>query len=129
MHEPIDQIIVNETGVFIPRAIFGHDAEIVEELRHAGVLAAANEISEHALETASRPVVREVAPLNLSRELQWLATHRHEYLGQWVALEGDRLLAHGTNAREVFQQARQAGVASPFIEQILPIDELPFGGW
>jgi Family of unknown function (DUF5678) len=64
-----------------------------------------------------------------SKELRWLKEHHHEYMGQWVALGGDRLVAHGTNAREVFQAAREAGVKVPFIEQILPTDEMPFGGW
>jgi hypothetical protein len=41
----------------------------------------------------------------------------------------DFLWAHGTNAREVFQAAREAGAKVPFIEQILPIDDVPFGGW
>jgi hypothetical protein len=63
-----------------------------------------------------------------SKELRWLEEHRHEYIGQWVALDGDRLVAHGTNAREVFQAAREAGVKVPFIEQILPTDDMPFGG-
>jgi Family of unknown function (DUF5678) len=63
-----------------------------------------------------------------SKELRWLKEHRHEYMGQWVALDGDRLVAHGTNAREVFQAAREAGVKVPFIEQILPTDDMPFVG-
>ena len=67
--------------------------------------------------------------IDASEELRWLKEHRHEYIGQWVALDGDRLVAHGTNAREVFQTAREAGVKAPFVEQILPTDELPFGGW
>lgn len=64
-----------------------------------------------------------------SKELRWLKEHRHKYLGQWVALDGDRLVAHGTNARDVFHTAREAGVKVPFIEQILPTDDMPFGGW
>lgn len=64
-----------------------------------------------------------------SKELLWLKDHRHEYIGQWVALDGGRLVAHGTNARDVFQTAREAGVKVPFIEQILPTDDMPFGGW
>src|SRR5262245_35496304 len=40
-----------------------------------------------------------------------------------------RLVAHGTNAREVFQAARGAGAKAPFIEQTLPTDDVPFGGW
>lgn len=67
--------------------------------------------------------------IDASKELRWLKEHRHEHIGQWVALDGNRLLAHGTNAREVFRAAREAGVKAPFVEQILPADELPFGGW
>ena len=28
------------------------------------------------------------------REMRWLSQHRSEYDGQWVALEGDRLICH-----------------------------------
>jgi hypothetical protein len=64
-----------------------------------------------------------------SKELRWLKEHRHEYMGQWVALDGDRLVAHGTNAREALQAAREAGVKAPFIEQIFPTDDMPYVGW
>jgi hypothetical protein len=63
------------------------------------------------------------------KEMRWLAEHRSEYAGQWVALDGDRLLSHGTNAREVFEAARQSGVVLPLFVHIEPADELPFGGW
>lgn len=63
------------------------------------------------------------------RERAWVEAHRDEYLGQWVALDGDRLLAHGTNAREVAEVARAAGVKSPFVEQIMPSLEPFMGGW
>ena len=33
-----------------------------------------------------------------------------------VALDGDRLIAHGTQAREVYAAARAAGIKSPFVE-------------
>ena len=35
------------------------------------------------------------------RAMQWIAEHRNEYVGQWVALDGDRLLAAGPSARIV----------------------------
>lgn len=64
------------------------------------------------------------------REHAWLEQNRDEYLGQWVALEGDRLLAHGTNAREVYLAAREAGVRAPFLERVMPEEEGAFwGGW
>lgn len=63
------------------------------------------------------------------REMQWLSQHRHEYAGQYVALDGDRLVSHGTDGREVYRQARAAGVKVPFMAHIEPADALPFGGW
>ncbi|MGH9752953.1 MAG: DUF5678 domain-containing protein [Blastocatellia bacterium] len=63
------------------------------------------------------------------REMQWLAENRIQYVGQWVVVEGDRLIAHGPNSREVFQAAKQAGIEVPFLVQVEPEDQLPFGGW
>lgn len=64
-------------------------------------------------------------------ERAWIEAHRDEYLGQWVALDGDRLLAHGANAREVAETARAAGVKAPFVERIEPKPETDafMGGW
>lgn len=73
--------------------------------------------------------VRRVKPIDLSRELAWLRAHRHEYMEQWVALDGDRLLSHGADAQAVYEAARAAGVRAPLVEFIGPDDEKPFGGW
>ena len=32
---------------------------------------------------------------------KWLDEHAAEYMNQWVCLEGDKLIAHGSNALEV----------------------------
>jgi len=63
------------------------------------------------------------------QEHAWVERHRDEYLGQWVALDGDRLLAYGTDARQVYLAAREAGVRAPYITRVEPRDELPFAGW
>lgn len=62
-------------------------------------------------------------------ERRWLDEHRDEYLGQWVALEGTRLLASGEDARAVYSAARASGVHAPYVMRVEPHDELPFGGW
>jgi len=62
-------------------------------------------------------------------EMLWLSQHRHEYAGQYVALDEDRLVSHGTDGREVYRQAQAVGVKHPFIAHIEPADALPFGGW
>ncbi len=49
------------------------------------------------------------APVGENRrdsERRWLDVHRDEYLGQWVALEGARLLASGEDARALYSAAR-----------------------
>ncbi|MBL8205615.1 MAG: hypothetical protein JNM09_15375 [Blastocatellia bacterium] len=48
-----------------------------------------------------------------SREHQWLRENSRKYIGQWVVLEGDQLLAHGTNAKEVFAAADSTGIDRP----------------
>jgi len=62
------------------------------------------------------------------RERRWLDEHRDEYLGQWVALEGDRLLASGPDGRPCTRR-RAAGVRAPLVTRVERRDELPFAGW
>jgi hypothetical protein len=64
-----------------------------------------------------------------AREMEWVQEHRAEFAGQWVALDGERLLAYGTNAREVFAAARASGVSEPLVLKVEAPDALPFGGW
>jgi hypothetical protein len=63
------------------------------------------------------------------QERAWMDRNRDEYLGQWVALKGDRLVAHGTDARQVYLAARQAGIDEPYVERVEKRDEASMGGW
>ena len=75
-----------------------------------------------AAETVEQQVAR------FRQAMKWIGEHRAEYLGQWVALEGDRLVSHGSDVLQVDAAARAAGIASPFLEQVL--EEKAFcGGW
>lgn len=82
-------------------------------------------------EALDREAVRVVTPPftgvddRWDREQRWLEEHRDEYLWQWVALEGGRLLASGRDGRAVYEAARAAGVRAPLVT----CDELPFAGW
>jgi hypothetical protein len=60
-------------------------------------------------------------------ERNWLAIHRQEYAGEWIALLGDRLLSHSKNAKEVFLAARVAGAKALVLQ--IEGDQLPFAGW
>jgi len=62
-------------------------------------------------------------------EMRWLDEHRERYVGQWVALDGGRLLAHGGNAREVYKAARRSGVRLPLVVQVEPANQAFWGGW
>jgi hypothetical protein len=59
---------------------------------------------------------------------RWMAAHKNEYAGQWVALDGERLIAHGTDANAVFAAARADGAYLPLVTFIPPADALPFVG-
>jgi len=63
------------------------------------------------------------------QERAWINAHRDEYLGQWVALDGDRLIAHGTDARTVYEAARAQGVEIPYVDRVEPKVEAFMGGW
>jgi len=61
-------------------------------------------------------------------EFRWLAERSGPYAGQWVALDGPRLVAHGAKLAAVSEAARAAGVERPLFASV-PDDNMPFGGW
>jgi len=65
-----------------------------------------------------------------AKSLGWLHENREKYSGQWVALDGDRLMASGPTAKEVYSKAKAEGVAIPFVEQVTDPEPVPStGGW
>ncbi len=64
-----------------------------------------------------------------SRENQWLAEHQREYIGQWVALEGDWLIAHGEDSAGVFAVADASGIERPMVIYVEDPGAPPFAGW
>lgn len=64
------------------------------------------------------PLDKRVSPKpapDSTREMKWLRQYACEYANQWVALDGDRLIAHGTNAREVYAAAEADSVHLPMV--------------
>ena len=51
-------------------------------------------------------------------ELQWLAKQSGPYAGEWVALDGPRLVAHGKKLASVIEAAKLAGVVDPFYASV-----------
>lgn len=65
-----------------------------------------------------------------AKSLRWLHENREKYSGQWVALDGDRLIASGATAKEVYSKAKTEGVEIPFVELVTGQESGPFtGGW
>lgn len=66
---------------------------------------------------------------DMIREGAWLEKHRDEYAGQWVALDGERLVAASASAKDVLAAAKAAGVADALIVRVESRDALPFAGF
>ena len=61
-------------------------------------------------------VVRTDAPfIDRKREMDWIEEHADEYIGEWVALCGDQLVAHSTKAKEVFAKASECNALVEYI--------------
>ena len=61
--------------------------------------------------------------------MKWIKDNREQYKGQWVALDGDKLLASGTDGQKVHAEARTKGVEFPFMHRVSVKETDPFGGW
>lgn len=62
------------------------------------------------------------------REMRWLSEHEAEYAGQWLALDGDRLISRGEDMKAVFAEAQTLGVENPFMAYA-ESNEPAMGGW
>jgi hypothetical protein len=55
---------------------------------------------------------------DISAERRWLAEHRDEYVGEWVALNGAMLISHGVDLKTVRAEAKAAGHYDALLEKI-----------
>ena len=80
-------------------------------------------ISQTSLSVAEREAKRQ-------KSVAWIRTHRAEYGGLYVALNGDELIAIGRKSGEARALARQKGYPDAFIGDVLPLDyEGYLGDW
>jgi hypothetical protein len=64
------------------------------------------------------------------RQMNWLKMNREQYGGQYVVLDGDKLLGVAKNYPEGRIIAKNAGVPDAFISYLSKPDEMGFiGGW
>ncbi|MGH9854331.1 MAG: DUF5678 domain-containing protein [Blastocatellia bacterium] len=77
---------------------------------------------EQSEQTSSKaPLDPRVAPIkqpDYRPSMRWLAEHAREYAGQWVALDGERLIAHGPDARAIYAAANADGAYLPLVTQV-----------
>jgi hypothetical protein len=53
-----------------------------------------------------------------ARHLEWLKANRNEYAGRYVALDGDRLLAHAETMQEIHEQLKGKETENVFIVKV-----------
>jgi hypothetical protein len=64
-------------------------------------------------------------------EMEWISLHYDElkaYQGQWIVVEGKRLIAHDFDFAKVVSQARAQGVGIPYVTRVVVEKEIPFAG-
>jgi hypothetical protein len=65
---------------------------------------------------------------DLRQEWNWIEQHQNEYAGQWVALDGDRLIAASSVQQEVWDAIKTDQAKLPFVHRIPAPDDLPYIG-
>jgi hypothetical protein len=65
--------------------------------------------------TAKPPLAPKPWPKGGQAALQWVAEHAPAYKGQWVALDGNRLIAASTSHDEVWAAAQADGAYLPLV--------------
>lgn len=58
--------------------------------------------------------------------MEWIRQHRKEYGGQWVVLDGDRLIAAGNDILALKAAKEADGARSTFFDFVEPADAPPF---
>jgi len=73
---------------------------------------------------------RPITPFRQS-EMNWLSSNSEQlgkYEGKWIALEGDKIVASGSNEVTVEMQARMKGIKVPFLIRVPSKADKPFIG-
>lgn len=65
---------------------------------------------------------------DFSGDNTWLTEHRREYIGQYVALHGNRLIISGDNFKAVATAAREAGFKDALVIYVEDPDAPPYVG-
>lgn len=121
-----EHIVSNSTGVFVPATIFGQTSRLAYRIEAGDYGPQVIVFDERG---GARPVQSAKPKGNHQLERDWLSAHRSTHAGMWVALSGNRLLAAGCKAPDVYNKARELGIPAPFVAFVGRDEELPFAGW
>ncbi len=78
-------------------------------------LVSQNNERRRELAAKARIIASDLPVKDFSREHAWLEKNRDEYDGQYVALDGDKLIAHRENGREVVAKLRELNIKNPYL--------------
>ncbi|HEX4946424.1 MAG TPA: DUF5678 domain-containing protein [Blastocatellia bacterium] len=106
--------------------------EMIEQLPPTEQAKLEQLIVQHRTPKAKPPLDKRVPPKPLPDQAamqRWIGEHAHEYPGEWIALDGDKLIAHGPNHQEVWEAAQASGAYLPLVTRLPSPDDLPFAGF
>lgn len=70
-----------------------------------------------------------IGKIDSTKWLEWLRQHKHEYVGQWIVMDGDRLVGHGSGLVPIAAKAKAEGVKIPFATFVRDESEPFCGSW
>ncbi len=79
--------------------------------------------------TLPRVMKSSIGKIDSTKQREWLQEHQHEYVGQWIVLDGDRLVGNGNDPLPIAEQAKAQGVKIPFVHFVRDESEPFWGGW
>jgi hypothetical protein len=73
---------------------------------------------------------RRVSSRDRSAEMTWASHPDAQFIGKWVVLQGDRVVASGSDPKQIYEDVRANGDSSPFLIFVSRDEQEPFAcGW
>ena len=67
------------------------------------------------LDKPSKPVPTTFASKDRTAENEWLKENRAKYVGRWIGLEGNQLIASSHRAKDVYAAAKELKIDRPLV--------------
>ena len=103
-------------------------AQLPSELRQRLRSRLDNELQAETVPPSAPSLVPIVPPEEFASKWEqnrrWLEQHQTQFAGQWVALDGERLIASGHSAQEVYATLKNAGICGSMVLRVEHPDDL-----